>query len=119
MRRLAPLFLLSLFLSMPLVAHAEDHPLFDTSRLSLALGTNYVWFSSGDTEEPGFCLPVNEFEGGPVAAYNLLAKEYTDNNGNEAYKPLLSLSGSVMYGLDSKMFRTSLGLRLMLYTGGN
>lgn len=100
------------------IAHADDKPLFDPSRLSLAMGTQYDWFAGSNTES-GIGLPVNEFSAGPVGAYNLLAKEYIDQNGGVAYKPLLSLSGSVMYGLDSKQLRTSLGLRLMLYNGGN
>lgn len=99
------------------LARAEDKPLFDASRLSASVGINYSWFHDGDTiDDQG--PPVKEFEVGPYAAYNLLSKEYVNEDGLKVARPLLSLTGSTAYGLDSHLLRTQLGLRLVLYAGG-
>lgn len=94
-------------------AFAQDRPLLAKERLSAAFGVNHLWYSqAGGRPERD---PLKEFEGGIYASYNLLATEPT----NVPSKPLLSLAGSVLYSLDSKEVRTSLGLRLILIPGGN
>ena len=104
-----------LWLCLPLLllavpALAEDRPLLSATRLSAALGVNHVWLKSSDA-----LLLTNEFEVGPYLAYNLLAAK-PDAQGHT--RAILSLGASTAYGLDSKITRTSVGLRLVLYSGG-
>lgn len=111
-------FLAALLLCVAAPAFAQDRPLLDTKRLSAAFGTNYVWYAqAGDQLDRA---PIKEFEAGIYASYNLLATEPKMNiNGITYSDPLLSLAGSVLYALDSKEVRTSLGLRLILIPGGH
>lgn len=91
------------------VAEAQvsvDRPLVSVSRLSTAVGVNYVWYSGmGEESVPAF---GKEFEVGFYAAYNLTSSPM----------PHLSLIGSSEYPLDTKVLKTRIGLRLGLFAGG-
>lgn len=112
------LFMAALLVCFAAPAFAQDRPLLDAKRLSAAFGTNYVWYSqAGNQLERD---PVKEFEAGIYTSYNLLASEPKMSMTGVMYSdPLLSLAGSVLYSLDSKEVRTSLGLRLILIPGGH
>lgn len=90
-------------------AHAEDKPLFAKERLSAAFGIDHSFYSGSDNGSA--YQPKSEWEVGPVAAYNLLA--------TDSHRPLLSLTASVMYGIDSEIVRTKIGVRLIVFNGGN
>jgi len=86
-------------------AHAaEPKPLLSAERLSLGVGANYAFYSApleSSARLPDF---KKEWEAGVFAAYNLT--------------PHLSAVGSSVYGLDNKQFRTSIGLRVRIFKGG-
>ena len=84
-------------------ARAEDKPLLDFSRISFAAGVNYAWHAA-PFEDSALVPPFGkEWETGLYAAYNLT--------------PLLSLSGSTVYGFDNKLVETRLGVRIRLGRG--
>lgn len=111
MTRILLLLLLIAGFTIPKKCHAEEYPLFHPARLSAALGVNHLWYEGGD----GLSRPVKEFEAGPYVAYNLLSAK-PDIEGHS--KPILSLTGSTTLGFDSRLLRTQIGLRLILYVGG-
>lgn len=96
---------------------AEEKPLFSAERLSAAVGLDYTGFATtGDAPTP---RPGNDWEAGIFGAYQLLAKESVDiDTGLKHTRPLLALTGSVAYGLDSNIVRTRVGLRLLVFSGG-
>lgn len=93
---LATLFLLAV--AAP--ALAAEYPLFAPERLHLGAGINYVRYDNED--EP--LTFRREAEIGVYAAYVLT--------------PHVALAGSSVYGLDSKLVRTSIGVRLTIFRGG-
>lgn len=104
---------LCLLMVLAVPALAQDQPIVSMSRVSAALGLNYAWYGQGgDQLAP---KPVKEFEVGPYVAYSLLSSE---PNALGVSRPILSLAASSVYGLDSKLIRTSVGLRLVLFAGG-
>lgn len=100
------LFLLLLVAStaQAAVGNIEDNvPLLSAKRLQVGLGVQHTWYSGesgGNQEVPTF---GKEFEVGAFAAYNIV--------------PNLDLTGSTAYGLDNKVFRSSLGLRVVIFRG--
>lgn len=85
-------------------AVSEPKPLLSIERLSLGAGVNYAFFSAPLESSARIPEFEKEFEVGVFAAYNLI--------------PHLSLVGSSVYGLDNKLFRSSVGLRVRLFQGG-
>lgn len=95
---------LSVFLALPAMAGTlQDVPAFSLTRLSIAGGAGYVWHSGEDASVPPF---NKEWEAGLYGAYVL-----PTGTGK------LNLTASVVYGVDSKLFRSSVGLRFPLFVG--
>jgi len=86
------------------VAQAEDKPVVDWSRLSLAAGVNYAWHAAPFDDSAPVPAWGREWEAGLYGAYNLT--------------PRLSLVGSTVYGLDNKNVESRVGLRVRLGNGG-
>lgn len=81
---------------------APEYPIFSIQRVHLGAGANYEWCASqGDEPLPAF---DKEWTAGLYAAYNMT--------------PQLSLVGSGVYSLDTKFLRTSVGLRVRIFQGG-
>lgn len=95
-------------LASPVVVKAEDRPLFSLHRLSLSAGLDYAWY--GAPVETASRLPVyaKEWEAGLYGAYTLAAPA----PGKDG--PIVTLAGSSAYGLDNKLIRTKLGIRVGL-----
>lgn len=108
-------------LVLPLLAGpaaAVDRPLLSATRLSAALAVDRVQSQDKD----GNTVEAGEWAVGPAFAYNLLASDPEGNPCVEGYKPsrpLLSLAASVEYGLESKVTTTRLGVRWIIFAGGN
>lgn len=87
-------------------AHAATvEPILSKKRLSVAAGLNYAAFSRVG-ESASLTPPFSkEWETGLYGAYNLT--------------PRLSLTGSTVLGLDNKLLRSSVGLRVRLFRGGD
>lgn len=112
------LFAVAALLCLASPVLAQDYPLLSATRLSAAVGSNYVWYSAVDNRAPRD--PMGEFDAGLYVSYSLLSSEPTLNSaGQLVSNPILSLAGSSLYGLDSRELRTSLGLRLVLMPGGS
>lgn len=82
---------------------AGEKPILSADRFSVAAGLNYAAFSrplATAAETPSF---KKEWETGLYAAYNLT--------------PRVSLAGSSVIGLDNRLIRTSLGIRVRLFRG--
>ena len=81
----------------------EEKPLLAWERVSFAAGLNYAWHA-GPFEDSAPVPPWGrEWETGLYAAYNLT--------------PLLSLTGSSVYGFDNKLVESRVGLRVRLGRG--
>jgi hypothetical protein len=80
-------------------------PLLSVERLSVGAGLNYAFYSAPLESSARIPEFEKEWEVGVFAADNLI--------------PHLSLVGSSAYGLDNKLFRSSVGLRVRLFQGGN
>lgn len=87
----------------PALAHeAQEYPWYDLQhRLSIGASARYQWFAATD----GDVTPITprEFVAGPVFAYEL-----TEH---------LTATGSVFYGVDSKVVTTTVGLTIPLFGG--
>lgn len=81
----------------------QDVPAFSLTRLSIAGGAGYVWHSGEDSSVPPF---NKEWEAGLYGAYVV-----PSGTGR------LNITASVVYGVDSRLFRSSIGLRFPLFTG--
>lgn len=97
------LVLTLILLSLAVVASAAelvDRPLFSPTRLSLAVGGDYAFYSGANAPK----FPVKkEWQAGVFAAYKLT--------------PTLSLVAASRYGVDSKQFDSKVGLRLLVWSG--
>lgn len=103
MRRTVILAILAAVLAVPAASAArlEDKPLFSLDRLSLGAQVRYGWWSgAGDEPVPAF---GKEWEVGPSAAYVLTER--------------VALVGSLLYGLDNRLVRTSAGVSVVLFSG--
>lgn len=81
-------------------AETVDRPLFSPTRLSLAVGGDYAFYSGANAPK----FPVKkEWQAGVFAAYKLT--------------PTLSLVAGSRYGVDSKQFDNKVGLRLLVWDG--
>lgn len=89
--------------AMAAVAQAADKPLFDWSRLSFAGGVNYKWIAAPTDASAPVPAFGKEWEAGVYGAYNLT--------------PMLSLTGSSVYGFDNKQVESRVGLRVRLGNG--
>jgi hypothetical protein len=98
-------------LTFPLAAVAEDQPVFSLDRLSIATGLDYAWYNTTGDDPALPTLQKKEWEVPLSMAYNLLAS--AEN------KPLLSLVAGASWGCDTHIVKTRVGLRLILFTGGN
>lgn len=105
-RLIAVLFLACLV--VPSLAHAaNDVPLISAQRLAVGAGVNREW-----TPNSQFDLIKQEWTAGIYGAYALTAST------SESRIPRLSLVGSSVFGMDTKVSRWSLGLRVTLWDGG-
>lgn len=96
------------------LAHAQSpkvSPLFSPARLSVAVGANYAWHSGAASAIPDKFQ--KEVEVGVYGAYALTSYQ----NAAGVWKPRLVLVASSLYGLDTKGFHTSLGVRLPVFVG--
>ena len=91
-------------LALASAALAIDAPLLSEKRLSIGAGANYEFTNNPFEGSEPVKDRKQEFTAGLYAAYNLT--------------PDLSLVGSSTLGLTSRQVRTSLGLRVRLYRGG-
>ena len=80
---------------------ADQRPILDKSRASLALGLDYAWYQKAGAEPlPSF---KKAWEPGIFGAYVLT--------------PHLTLTGSGAYDLDNKFMRWKVGVRTVLWRG--
>ena len=80
---------------------ADQRPILDVSRASLAVGLDYAWYQkAGDEPLPAF---KKAWEPGLFGAYVLT--------------PHLTLTGSGAYDLDNKWMRWKVGVRTVLWRG--
>lgn len=100
------LFALVAMLALAGAASAAEKPLLDWSRFALAAGVDYAWY--GAPVETSAPVPFfhKEWELGLYGAYVLASPKLGDSG------PTVSVAGSSAYGLDNKLIRTKLGLRL-------
>lgn len=92
-------------LALASCAHAASvEPILSQRRLSIAAGANYAAFSKLGASAADIPAFKKEWEAGLYAAYNLT--------------PRLSLVGSSVLGLDNHLVRSSIGLRVRLFRGG-
>lgn len=91
MKKLLLAALFALALASPAVA--QDRPLFSLARLTLAAGVDYSFPEVGP----------NQLKVGVFGAYNLT--------------PILSLTGSTVYPLETKDFETRVGVRVRVWRG--
>ena len=92
-------------LAAPAAAQTEpgtipNAPLLSITRLSVGVGASYAFYSGDEGNRPSF---AKEWEGGLFAAY--------------ALTPNVAAVGSVVYGLDSKVYRSSVGVRVSVFRG--
>lgn len=97
-------FLVAVFLMCVAAGAAEaadQRPILDKSRASLALGLDYAWYQKAGVEP----LPTfkKAWEPGIFGAYVLT--------------PHLTLTGSGAYDLDNKWMRWKVGVRTVLWRG--
>lgn len=97
-------FLVAVFLMCVAAGAAEaadQRPILDKSRASLALGLDYAWYQKAGVEPlPSF---KKAWEPGIFGAYVLT--------------PHLTLTGSGAYDLDNKWMRWKVGVRTVLWRG--
>ena len=103
------LFALMIFGTTAALAHDPNfpYPLLAKERLTIGARCEYDWYA-GNSSGTEFLVDElgKEFHVGAVAAYALTGGSYP-----------LSMIGGTTYGLDSKHFRTWLGLNLRVYSG--
>ena len=93
-------------LALASCAHAATvEPILSPKRLSIAAGANYAAYSKLTASAAEIPAYKKEWEAGLYAAYNLT--------------PRLSLTGSSVLGLDNHLVRSSIGLRVRLFRGGD
>lgn len=90
--------------------HAQDRPALDLSRLSIATGLDYAWYNPSSSIADLPTRQQQEWECPLNLAYNLLA--------TPTHKPLLSFIAGSSWGFSSHIVKTRVGVRLMLFTGG-
>lgn len=95
-----------LCLAAPALAHNPDfpYPLLAKERLTIGARVEHAWYSGEDN------FLVNEVEKefgvGVVGAYALTGGQYP-----------LSLIGGTVYAMDSKWFRSYVGINVRLFSG--
>jgi hypothetical protein len=109
--RLTLLFLALMLVAVAFPALAQDKPAFSLDRLSIATGLDYAFYSPTGSAPDLPTLQKKEWEVPLNLSYNLLA--------TAAGKPLVSLIAGSSWGFDSHIVKTRVGLRLILFTGGN
>lgn len=90
-------------------ADTTQYPILSVERLTLGARLEHAWYS-GSQDGPVLFLTHDiqkEFGVGVVGAYALTAGEYPT-----------ALIGGTVYALDSKWFRSYVGLNVRLFAGG-
>lgn len=91
-------------------SRADDRPLIALERISIATGLDYAWYSDTDGGDDLTGFMKKEWEVPLNLSYNLVA--------TDAHKPILSLIAGTSWGTDTHMLKTRLGLRVILFAGG-
>jgi hypothetical protein len=95
-------------MAMASVASAAERPIVSWSRLALACGLDYAWYgapAATSAKVPDFS---KEWETGVYASYTLSAPPAGVKG------PIVTLAASSCYGLDNKIVRTKVGIRVGL-----
>ena len=101
--KLLMMVLLLLAIALPAFAQQTEpeYPLLSVSRLAIAAGGQYAFNSR--LEEPQIRGVRHEWEFGLAGAYKLT--------------PHLALTSSSFYAVDTKVLRTTVGLRVKIFQG--
>jgi opacity protein-like surface antigen len=97
-----------LLVALSATAQAADRPLFSLNRLSLSAGLDYAWYGAPVATSSRLPVYAKEWEAGLYGAYTIAAP----SPGQDG--PIVTLVGSSAYGLDNKLVRTKLGVRIGL-----
>ena len=99
-----------MILAVPVFAQTADQPLISATRLSLGVGANSEWNINLPGGAPGYLN--QEYSAGLYEAYALTTAASVNK------MPKASLVASQVFGLDSKVTRWSVGVRIALWDGG-
>lgn len=95
-------------LASPVIVSAADRPLLSLNRLALSAGLDYAWYGQPAATSSRMPEYAKEWEAGLYAGYTIAAPAAGQDG------PIVTIVGSSAYGLDNKLVRTKLGVRIGL-----